>query len=121
MPPKTSTAKAQAEGKEERPLYEATRRMLLASIGAVALAQDEIEAFVNKLVERGELADQEGFRLVKEIKARRQKNFKRMEDELAKRLDAAVFRMNMPTKADMDALSEKIAALNKKIDELKKA
>lgn len=120
MPPKTSTAKAHAEKKEERPLYEATRRMLLASIGAVALAQDEIEAFVSKLVERGELADQEGFKLVKEIKAQRSKNIRRMEEDLASRLDAALARMNMPTKADVDALSDKIAALNKKIDALKK-
>jgi poly(hydroxyalkanoate) granule-associated protein len=120
MAPKASTTKAKPKKEEERPLYEATRRMLLASIGAVALAQDEAEAFVNKLVERGELADQEGFKLIKEIKARREKNFRRVEDELAQRLDAALTHLNIPTRADMDALGEKIAALNKKIDELKK-
>lgn len=120
MAPRTGSAKAGSDKKEDRPLYEATRRMLLASIGAIALAQDEIESFINKLVERGELADQEGFKLVKEIKAKREKKIKKMEDELTQRLDAALARMNMPTKADVDALSEKIAALNKKIDELKK-
>jgi|AutmiccommuBRH23_1029490.scaffolds.fasta_scaffold14453_3 polyhydroxyalkanoate synthesis regulator phasin len=105
---------------EDRPLYEAARRVLLASVGALALAQDEIEDFINKLVERGEIADKEGFKLVKEIKERRAKNIHRVEDQVSQRLDAALGRMNLPTKADMDALSDKIAALSQKIEELKK-
>ena len=105
---------------EEHPLYEATRRVLLASVGALALAQDEIEDFINKLVERGEIADKEGFKLVKEIKERRAKNIHRVEDQISQRLDAALGRMNLPTRADMDALSDKIAALSQKIEELKK-
>ena len=105
---------------EDRPLYEAARRVLLASVGALALAQDEIEDFINKLVERGEIADKEGFKLVKEIKERRAKNLHKVEDVLSQRMDAALGRMNLPTKADMDALSDKIAALSQKIEELKK-
>jgi len=105
---------------EERPLYEAARRVLLASVGALALAQDEIEDFINKLVERGEIADKGGFKLVKEIKERRAKNMHKVEDVLSQRMDAALGRMNLPTKADMDALSDKIAALSQKIEELKK-
>lgn len=105
---------------DDRPLYEAARRVLLASVGALALAQDEIEDFINKLVERGEIADKEGFKLVKEIKERRAKNIHRVEDQVSQRLDAALGRMNLPTKADMDALSDKIAALSQKIEELKK-
>ncbi len=120
MTTETSEPKGFPGKKEERPLYEATRRMLLASMGAVALAQDEIEEFVHKLVERGELADKEGFKLVKEMKAHRAKRMHKVEDELAAHLDAAMTRLNMPTKADLDALSEKIAALNQKIEELKK-
>ncbi|RPI51805.1 MAG: hypothetical protein EHM56_09100, partial [Chloroflexi bacterium] len=41
-------------------LLDATRRMMLASIGAVAMAQDEMEAFVDRLVERGQIAEQDG-------------------------------------------------------------
>jgi len=105
---------------DDRPLYEAARRVLLASVGALALAQDEIEDFINKLVDRGEIADKEGFKLVKEIKERRAKNMHKVDDVLSQRMDAALGRMNLPTKADMDALSDKIAALSQKIEELKK-
>lgn len=109
-------------GKEEHnPLLEAARKVLLASIGAVALAQDEIEDFVNRLVERGEIAEKDGKKLVREVMDRRKKEVHKAEDEVNKRVEDVLDRMNVPTKADIDALTQKIAALTKKVEELKKA
>jgi poly(hydroxyalkanoate) granule-associated protein len=87
----------------------------------VALAQDEIESFVKKLVERGEIAEQDGKKLVREVTERRKKETKKAEDELDKRVEELLDRMNVPTKSDIEALSAKITALTKKVDELKKA
>ncbi len=106
---------------ERNPLLEATRKVLLASIGAVALAQEEIEAFVNKLVERGEIAEKDGKKLVRDVMEKRKKEAKKAEDELDKRIEDLLDRMNVPTKSDIEALSAKITALSKKVDELKKA
>jgi poly(hydroxyalkanoate) granule-associated protein len=112
----------ETNGKEERrPLLEAARKVLLASIGAVALAQDEIEDFVNRLVERGEIAEKDGRKLVREVMDRRKKEAEKAEDEVSKRVEEVLDRMNVPTKADIDALGEKISALSKKVDELKKS
>jgi poly(hydroxyalkanoate) granule-associated protein len=109
-------------GKEEHnPLVEAVRKILLASIGAVALGKEEIEDFVDKLVERGEIAEKDGRKLVKEVMERRKKDAEKAEDEITKRVESVMERMNVPYKADIDALSEKIAELSKKIDEMKKA
>ncbi|HWQ83069.1 MAG TPA: hypothetical protein VN363_00805 [Anaerolineales bacterium] len=120
MTTETSEPRGSPHMKGDRPLYEATRRLLLASVGAVALAQDEIEDFINKLVERGELADKEGFKLMNEMKSHRSKHLRKAEEELTGHLEAAMTRMNLPTKADLDALSEKISTLNQRIEELKK-
>jgi polyhydroxyalkanoate synthesis regulator phasin len=87
----------------------------------VALTQAEIERFVAKLVERGEIAEQDGKRLVSDVMERRKKEAKRAEEELDKRLEDLLGRMNVPTKADFDGLSAKISALSKKVDELKNA
>ena len=38
-------------------LLSGLRRVLMAGVGAVALTQEQIEDFVGKLVERGEIAD----------------------------------------------------------------
>jgi poly(hydroxyalkanoate) granule-associated protein len=111
----------EAIGKEERsPLLGTARKVLLAGIGAVALAQEEIEDFVNKLVERGEIAEKDGRKLVSEVMDKRKRGAEKAEDVLARRVQEILARMNVPTKADIEVLGNKIAALNAKVDELKK-
>jgi polyhydroxyalkanoate synthesis regulator phasin len=105
---------------ESSRFMEITRKVLLASIGAVALAQEEVEAFVSKLVERGEIAEKDGKKLVHDVMEKRKKEAKKAEDEVDKRMQEVMDRMNVPTKGDIDALSAKITALTKKVDELKK-
>ena len=102
-------------------LLEASRKVLLAGIGAVALAQDEIEDFIGKLVERGEIAEQDGKRLFSEIMDKRKKGADKAEDEFTKRVEEILDRMNVPTKDDINKLGQKITNLTKKVDELKKA
>lgn len=102
------------------PLLEITRKVLLAGVGAVALAQDEIEDFVNRLIERGEIAEKDGKKLVREVMDKRKKDVNKAEDETTKRVHDILDRMSVPTKRDIDALGEKIAALTAKVEELKK-
>jgi len=107
------------ETPEEKPtpLLDAARRVLLASIGAVALATDEIEEFVGKLVERGEIAETDGRELVKDVLERRRK-IGPLEDKLDRQVERVVSKLNIPSKSDVDALSSRIADLSQKIDEL---
>jgi poly(hydroxyalkanoate) granule-associated protein len=106
---------------EQNPFVAMARKVLLAGMGAVALTQEEIEKIVGKLVERGEIAEQDGKKLVREVMERRKKEAKKAEGELDKRVEELLARMNVPTKGDIDALSAKITALTKKVDELKKS
>jgi hypothetical protein len=53
-----------AEEAEPNPVLSLAHKVLLAGIGVVALTQEEIEKFVAKLVERGEIAEQDGKKLV---------------------------------------------------------
>jgi poly(hydroxyalkanoate) granule-associated protein len=110
-----------AEQTERHPLLEPVRKVLMASIGAAALAQDEIEAFVNKLIERGEVAEEDGRKLVRDLMDRRKERVEQAEEELDTRIENILGRMNIPTKSDIQSLSTKITALAKKVDELTKA
>ena len=112
--------KAAVTSEEHNVLLEAVRKVLLASIGAVALAQEEIEDFVNKLVERGEIAEKDGKKLVHEVMDKRKKEAVKAEDEFSKRVEEILTRLNVPSKVDIETLGEKIASLSKKVDELKK-
>jgi poly(hydroxyalkanoate) granule-associated protein len=117
-----TTVEKEGNGAEERkPLLEAARKVLLAGIGAFALAQDEIEDFVNRLIERGEIAEKDGRKLIREVMDRRKKDAEKAEDQVGKRVEEVLDRMNVPTKSDIEVLGDKIAALSKKVDELKKA
>ncbi len=116
---KKTTTKAPKTEEERGTLYEAARKVLMAGIGAVALAQDEAENFVNKLVERGELAEKDARKLLDEVSKKRKETTKKTEGEVEKRLEAILSRMNVPTKSDIQALSEKIAALTEKVEALK--
>jgi poly(hydroxyalkanoate) granule-associated protein len=110
-----------AEREPRNALYEALRTVLLAGIGAVAIAQEEIDDLVEKLVERGEIAEKDGKKLIHEINEKRKHQSKKTEDQVSKRIEDALERMNVPRKSDIDALGEKINELTVKVDELKKS
>lgn len=114
------TKEAVAEA-ERRPMVETLRKIMLASIGAVALAQEELEDFVNRLVERGEIAEKDARKLIRDMRERRKKEAAKAEDVLEKQVEQILSRMSIPTKSDIEALSAKISALADKVEELKKA
>jgi poly(hydroxyalkanoate) granule-associated protein len=114
---KTRPDDASETGKS--PLLDTVRKVLLASIGAVALAQEEIEDFIDKLVERGEIAEKDGKVLVRDLMERRKKQTDKAEEELDERIEEILHRMNVPTKSDIEELSAKITQLTDKVDELK--
>jgi poly(hydroxyalkanoate) granule-associated protein len=105
---------------ENNPLFDAARKVLLAGIGAVALTQETVEDFVSRLIERGEIAEKDGRKLINEVMSKRKKEAVKAEDEVTKRVESVMDRMSVPSKADIDALSEKISELSKKVDALKK-
>jgi polyhydroxyalkanoate synthesis regulator phasin len=73
------------------------------------------------MVERGEIAEQEGKKLYTELMEKRKKKTAEAQDAAGNQMRDMLDRMDVPTKADIDVLSEKITALSKKVDELKKA
>ena len=100
-------------------LLAGVRRVLMAGVGAVVLAQEEVEEFVKKLVDRGEIAEKDGRKLVDDILEKRKGRAQKAEDALETRVEGLLDRMNVPTKSDIDELSKKITLLAQKVDELK--
>jgi poly(hydroxyalkanoate) granule-associated protein len=111
--------KDEVVNEEGKSLTDMARNVMLATIGAVALAQEEAEAFIKKLIERGEIAEKDGRKMMDDLKERRQKTTKTAEDELENRVSQILEKTGVPTKSDIEALSDKITALTEKIDELK--
>jgi len=108
----------------QNPMLEMARKVLLAGIGVVALTQEEAEKFVNKLIERGEIAEKDGRKLIKDLMEKRKRKAAEVqdeaEDELDKRMEEVLARMNIASKSDIDSLNRKLTTLSKKLDDLNK-
>jgi poly(hydroxyalkanoate) granule-associated protein len=104
-------------------LLEGLRRVLMAGIGVAVLAQEEIEDFVIKLVDRGEIAENDGRSLVIDVLEQRrseiQERSKRAGDGMDRRIEGILNRLNVPTQSEIAGLSEQISELSKKVDELR--
>lgn len=114
-----SDVNEQEQGPVEEPVkrtvfYDLSRKVMLAAIGAAAIASDEISNYVSRLAERGEIAEGDARKLIREVLDRRQKLEEEQKAERERQRSAA-------TKGEVDALNARILELNKKIEELKKS
>jgi poly(hydroxyalkanoate) granule-associated protein len=122
MDKNTSTAAEMPASEEaQKSLTDSLRRVMLASIGAIALTKDELDAFIKKLVALGEVAEEEGKKLMAELTDKRKRKTEEAEDMASQRVHEMMEKMDIPTRQDIKALSDKINALTKKVDDLKKA
>lgn len=109
---------------------ELVRKMLLAGVGAVAMSRDEAEQFVNRLVDRGELAQKDGEKLLRDVQSRLRQgrpevaNVREQAEKVGTRVEQGMEeflnRLNIPSKRDIEDLSAKIAQLSARVEEIRK-
>jgi poly(hydroxyalkanoate) granule-associated protein len=117
---------AAAEALRKEPFGDLVRKFALASVGAVVLAQEEIEEFVSKLVQKGELAEKDGKTLVKDLLEKRKQRIEAplpvasnaITSAIDSTVDKVLHKINVPTKADVDELAKKIDDIDKKLEAL---
>ncbi len=117
---KQDTEKVVAE--ETSKLQEALHRVMLAAVGTLGLFQDEMEHFVNKAVERGQIAEKDARKTMNDVTEKRKDAGKEVDKrfkEVDKRFEDMLVKLNIPTKNDITALNDKIADLTQKVESLK--
>ena len=123
-------------------VFEVMRKLLLAGFGAFALPREEAEGLLNRLVERGEIAQKDAQRIMDETMARfrsvAQPQTTQVEStvntltsnvtsqvsgltsQVESNLEQFLNRLNIPSKRDIDELSAKIAQLAARVEELRR-
>ncbi|NJN15641.1 MAG: poly(hydroxyalkanoate) granule-associated protein [Oscillochloris sp.] len=112
-------------------VFEVVRKMMLAGVGALALSREEAEQFLERLVERGELAQKDAQKLIDETMERvrqnaqpqvnpLQSNVNNLGVQMENNLEQFLNRLNIPSKRDIDELSAKIAQLATRVEELRR-
>ncbi len=110
-------------------LYILVRKVLLSSLGAVALSVEEANEVLAKLVERGEVAEADLQKMLNELRAQRERSeaeAAKTRDELSRKasntleesVETILTRLNVPNKSDIEELSRKISHLNEKVSAL---
>ncbi len=115
---------------------EQIRKIANAAVGAVSLSADDVKGFVEKLVEKGEIAQKEGRKIFKDLSERLKKTVKEpkeaarearetaieAEEKIAARINGAIekilHRMNIATRRDVEDLAVKLDGLDRKLEEL---
>jgi len=97
-------------------LTDLAHAFMLVGIGAVALTKDESKALVDKLVERGAVAEQEARKTMGDLGLRSRMGGR--QGRIEKRIEAVLSRMSIPSREEVTRLSDRIAALSARIDAL---
>lgn len=104
------------EQEARQDLFALTERILLAGIGAAALAYDEAEAFVNRMVERGELARDEARGLLDKVAERQEHRLEGTRERMRESVTQVLDKLDVPTKHDIADLRERIDRLTQQVE-----
>jgi len=107
------------------------RRALLASLGVVACSLEDGNQFIDKLVERGEVAESDIYKMLNDLRSSGQAGEEKASESrksmaakasmaLEDSVEQILNRFNVPTRGDIEALSSKITQLTERIQTLKK-
>jgi poly(hydroxyalkanoate) granule-associated protein len=108
------------------------RDVWLAGLGALATVEEEGSKLYNRLVERGKDFEEERRKELeeaeKEVREKRDEALAQLEEageetqsRLLDTVNAALERFGVPTRSEVDRLSEKVETLSKQVDELSTA
>jgi len=73
--------------------------------------QDKAEEIANQLIERGELKEKDKPEFIKELVEEGEKLKSNLDEKIQSAVDAAIKKLNIPTKDDIDELNKKIDAI----------
>jgi polyhydroxyalkanoate synthesis regulator phasin len=91
---------------------------MLFSVGSALILRERTSEFVTQAIERGQEVQDEGKKMVQEMRAeRRAKRPERIETADV-RITNTIRRLNVPTHEDVEQLNQHIAELAQRIEEL---
>jgi polyhydroxyalkanoate synthesis repressor PhaR len=97
-------------------LSEIMRKSRLARKGAFQLAEESAQKYYRKLLEYGEVDEKEAKNYLQQLSRTVTKRRRSLEREIDERVMYFVEAMHLPTRTDLERISRKVDAINKKLD-----
>jgi polyhydroxyalkanoate synthesis regulator phasin len=94
------------------------RQLMLAGLGAAALACDAADDAFTRMVERGESVQSQMQNMTDDVLEQGSINRSRASSSFRSAVDSFLNALNLPSKTDLDTLDVKLNILTRKIDDL---
>ncbi len=90
------------------------RKSMLVGIGLTSMAEERIRKLVTSWIEKGELTEEEGKSLVKDITEQAKKSKEELDEKISREVSKVLAKMNLATKKEVDELKEKVEKVSGK-------
>ncbi len=108
--------KHKSDEEKDFPMHPMFRKMMMASLGAMAMLHDHLE----EVIDRGEEIYQNRENKMEEMKERRKKHMEERRQKMHEHIHGVIDELGIPHKDDFDKLNSKISSLEAKVDTLMK-
>lgn len=89
---------------------------LAFSLGLAVASKEQVEKLVDEMVKKGEVTAAESKDLVRELMEKGEAGKKEMNDRISEQLEKLLKELNIPTKADLERLEQRILELENKLE-----
>jgi polyhydroxyalkanoate synthesis regulator phasin len=90
-------------------------KTMLAGLGALHVTKEQIEKWIDELVEKGKLTKEEAPKMMKDLLAKAEENKKALETKINAGIENALTKVNLATRKDVEALNEKLEQILKEL------
>ena len=97
-------------------MIELIRQGLWLGLGAISLTYEKAKSFVDELVKRGEMSEEEGSKLINEILDKAKEQEKTITEKVNVEIRKVIDSLGVASKEDVAKLQMRIEELSKKIE-----
>ncbi len=90
-------------------------KTMLAGLGALHVTKEQLEKWVDDLVEKGKVTRDEAPKVIKELFSKAEENRRALEARINSGIENAVTKVNLATRKDVDALNAKLDLILKEM------
>jgi polyhydroxyalkanoate synthesis regulator phasin len=95
-------------------MLDTVRKVLLAGLGTLELTEEKLESVMRDLITRGELTEQEARALADQWKQRLAARREELQHQTRESVQHAIRGFNVATRQELEALSKRVEALEKR-------
>jgi polyhydroxyalkanoate synthesis regulator phasin len=100
-------------------MFELIKKAVYTGMGAASLTKEKIDEFSRELINVGKLSEQEGEKLVNDLRKKADESKESLRQQTELMVEAALQRMQLAKLSDVERLEGEIADLRKELETLK--